>query len=73
MYEDIFLWIDAFHTNFAKLFTFENKSSYTSIRKICNFTGNRDHINKSKETRVVAYICRYSSEPLIPNPATGTG
>ena len=32
----------------------------TSIRKIC-FIGNRDHINKSEETRVVAYSCRYSS------------
>ena len=30
------------------------------------FTGNRDHINKSKETRVVAYTCRYSSGQLIP-------
>ena len=25
---------------------------------------------KSKETRVVAYTCRYSSGPLIPNSAT---
>ena len=27
---------------------------------------------KSKETRVVAYTCRYSSGPLIPNSATQT-
>jgi len=46
---------------------------YTSVRKICYFTENRDHINKkSKETRVVAYSCRYSSGPLISNSATAT-
>ena len=27
---------------------------------------------KSKETKVVAYTCRYSSGPLIPNSATAT-
>jgi len=27
---------------------------------------------KSKETRVVAYTCKYSSGPLIPNLATAT-
>ena len=41
-------------------------------KEICNFTGNRDHKNKSKETRVVAYTCRCSSGPLIPNSATAT-
>jgi len=44
----------------------------TSIRKKCNFTVNLYHINKSKETRVVAYTCRYSSGPVIPNSATIT-
>ena len=39
------------------------------LGKNFNFTGNRDHINK---TRVVAYICRYSSRPLIPNSAAAT-
>ena len=34
--------------------------------KICNFTGNRDHIDKKWRKRVVAYICRYSSGQLIP-------
>ena len=29
-------------------------------------------IIKSKETRVVAHSCRYSSGPLIPNSATAT-
>jgi len=36
------------------------------LGKSCNFTVNRDHINKSKETRVVAYTSRYSSGQLIP-------
>jgi len=39
--------------------------------KICNFTGNRDYINKkTKETRVVAYTYIYFSGHLIPNSAT---
>ena len=33
---------------------------------ICNFTVNRNHSYKSKETRVVTYTCRYSSGHLIP-------
>ena len=32
-----------------------------------NFIVNRDHSDKSKEIRVVTYICRYSSGHLIPN------
>ena len=39
------------------------------LGKICNFTINRDHINKNKGTKVVAYTCRYCSEPLNPNSA----
>ena len=35
--------------------------------KNCNLT-----VNKSKETRVEAYTCRYSSKPLIPNSATAS-
>jgi len=31
--------------------------------KICNFTVNRDHSNKSQETFVVTYTCRHSSGP----------
>ena len=38
------------------------QSKQASIRKICNFTVNRDHI-KSKETRVVALP---TSGKLIP-------
>jgi len=46
-----------------KLFCFQ-KSKQTCIRKICNFTGYTDHINK--ERREVAYTCRDSSGQLIP-------
>ena len=35
-----------------------------------NFTVNRDHSNKNKETAMVTYTCRYSSEHLIPNPSS---
>jgi len=45
-------------------FTYRGMGKQTSIRKDCNFTGNRDQI-KSKETRVVAYTCNYSRQ-LIP-------
>ena len=45
---------------------------HTYKKKICNFTGNTDHINKSKETRVVAYTCRCSSGLLIANSVTTT-
>ena len=31
----------------------------------------RDHRKKSRETREVAYTCRYTSEHLIPNPFAG--
>ena len=34
--------------------------------KISNSAGNKDHNNKSKETRVVTYVCKYSSGHLIP-------
>jgi len=40
-----------------------HKAIYTCVR---NFRASRDHINKSKEMRVVAYTCRYSSGQLIP-------
>ena len=40
--------------------------------KISNFIVNRDHINKSKETRAVASTCRYSSGHLVPNSAPAT-
>jgi len=36
------------------------------MTKMCNFTVNRDQINKNKETRVLADTCRYSSGQLIP-------
>ena len=39
------------------------KSKQTSIRKIFNFTVNRDHINK---TRMIADTYRYSSGQLSP-------
>ena len=41
-----------------------------STRIICDFTVNRNHINKKLEARVVAYTNRYSSGPLIPNLPT---
>ena len=37
----------------------------TCIRKICNFTIKRNHIKKSKETRMVADACRYCSGQII--------
>ena len=40
---------------------------FLSITKNCNLT-----VNKSKDTKVEAYTCRYSSEPLIPNSATAS-
>ena len=38
------------------------KSKQTFIRKMVN----RNHSYKSKETRVVTYVCRYSRGHLIP-------
>ena len=35
-------------------------------KKISDFTVDRDHTYKSKETRVITYTCRYSSGLLIP-------
>ena len=37
------------------------------LGKITNFTVNRDHSYKIKETGVVTYTCRYSSGHLIHN------
>ena len=34
--------------------------------KLVTFTVSRDHSNKSRETRVVTYTCRYFSGHLIP-------
>ena len=34
-------------------------------RKISNFTVDRDHSIKSKETKVIAYTCRFSGQHLI--------
>ena len=41
------------------------KSKQTSLRK--KLSSIRDHRKKNRETREVAYTCRYTSEHLIPN------
>jgi len=48
----------------AKIIMFSKK--LTNKYKEKYFTVNRGHIIKSKETRVVAYTCRYFSGQLFP-------
>jgi len=48
------------------LYTYKYKEKFVILQAIGNIQ------IKSKETRVVAYTCRYSSGPLMPNSATAT-
>ena len=55
-------WSWSYYHFYEMLWLFKLMFLFTSVRKISNFTGNRDNSNK---TKVVAYTCRYFSGHLI--------